>query len=66
MVTEAAEDELLKGEALILANFGLSTQGMSPDTYARLLSQAMWIESWRLRNQAQMIAQLFGANEKSR
>lgn len=66
MATEAAEDELLKGEALILANFGLSTQGMSPDTYARLLAQAMWIESWRLRNQAQMIAQLFGANEKSR
>ena len=63
MVTEAAEDELLKGEALILANFGLSTQGMSPDTYARLLAQAMWLESWRLRNQAQMIAQLFGAKQ---
>lgn len=63
MATEAAEDELLKGEALILANFGLSTQGMSPDTYARLLAQAMWLESWRLRNQAQMIAQLFGAKQ---
>ena len=63
MATEAAEDELLKGEALIRANFGISTEGMTPETYARLMAQALWLESWRLRNQAQMIAQLFGAKQ---
>ena len=63
MATEAAEDELLKGEALILANFGISTEGMTPETYARLMAQALWLESWRLRNQAQMISQLFGGRQ---
>ena len=50
-----------KGCALIRAN--LHADAMQAATYeewAELYAQALWLERWRLRNQAEMLAALFG------
>ena len=54
------EDEMMKGEALIRANFGVEPGGLSESEWSRLVCQAVWIETWRLRNMAEMIGRMFG------
>ena len=54
-----------KGCALIRAN--LHADALQADTYgewAELYAQALWLERWRLRNQAEMIAALFGEKKR--
>lgn len=58
---EGNEDEMMKGDALIRANFGTDPGALTETEWARLCAEALWIETWRLRNQAEMIARLFGS-----
>ncbi len=60
MNSDNPEDELLKGDALIRANFQIEPSRLSEEDYPRLLAEALWIETWRLRCKADMLAQLFG------
>jgi hypothetical protein len=55
----------LKGDALIRANFGVEPGKMDDETWARLVAEAMWIEQWRLKNQAELLAALFGSKNRS-
>jgi hypothetical protein len=57
------EDELLKGDALIRANFHIDPTTLDEQTWPRLCSEAIWIETWRLKCQAEMLARLFGAGK---
>lgn len=54
------------GDALIRANFRVDPAALSPDEWARLMAEAIWLETWRLHNQAEMLAHLFGADVKRR
>jgi hypothetical protein len=51
---------LLKGNALIRANFGTDPQELSGERWAQLFAEALWIEQWRLKNQAELLAAMFG------
>ena len=61
MDSEKEEDELMKGEALIRSNFGLDPSGLSEEMWAKLFAEAVWLETWRLKNQAEMLGRLFGS-----
>jgi hypothetical protein len=58
------EDELLKGDALIRANFGVNPTELDDETWARLFAEAIWIEQFRLKNQAQLLSALWGGKKK--
>ena len=64
MNSDDPQDEMMKGEALIRANFGIPVDHLSIEDYSRLLAEALWLESWRLRNKAHVLAHLFGADKK--
>ena len=53
------EDGFEKGCALIRANLGIDPTAGSYDDWAVHYVEALWIEKWRLRNRAEMIATLF-------
>jgi hypothetical protein len=59
-----SEDELLKGDALIRANFGVEPAELDDKTWARLTAEAIWIEQWRLKNHAELLAALFGGKKR--
>jgi hypothetical protein len=50
----------MKGNALIRANFRLEPEGLSEEEWAQRFAEALWIEQWRLKNQAELLARLFG------
>jgi hypothetical protein len=54
------EDELMQGEALIRANFGINPSKLNEEQWAKLYSQAAWIEVERLKHTAELLAALFG------
>lgn len=53
------EDGLEKGCALIRANLGIDPAAGDYDDWAAHYAQALWLEQWRMRNLAEMIAWLF-------
>ena len=65
-VTEVAkpdevEDGFAKGCALIRANLHVDVDNIKTEQeWAQLYCQALWLEQWRNRNHAELIASLFG------
>jgi hypothetical protein len=53
----------LKGDALIRANFGVNPAELEYEQWAKLFAEAVWIEGWRLKNQAEMLSMLFGGRK---
>ncbi len=53
-----------KGCALIRANLGIDPERCGYEEWAASYAQALWLERWRLRNTAEMIAALFGDGKK--
>ncbi len=51
-------------DALIKSNLGLETKKMSPMEFAEAYCQAVWLESFRLRNQAELLSAMFGGKKK--
>jgi len=45
---------------LIQANFGLDPKELQMQAWGELYAKAMWLEQWRLENQAKMMMNLFG------
>lgn len=55
------EDGFAKGCALIRANLHINADEIeTEDEWAALYGQALWLERWRNRNRAELIASLFG------
>ena len=49
--------------ALIRANLGLDPATLTTEEYAMAYSQAIWLEEFRLRNQAELLAAMFGGKK---
>ena len=55
------EDGFAKGCALIRANLNVDIDKIeTEEEWAQLYSEAIWLERWRNRNRAELIASLFG------
>ena len=54
----------MKMDALIRANLGLEPKELDTESFAEAYCQAEWLERFRLRNQAEMIAAMFGGKKK--
>ena len=55
------EDGFAKGCALIRANLHVDIDKIeTEEEWAQLYSEAIWLERWRNRNRAELIASLFG------
>ena len=54
----------MKMGALIRANLGMDPKEMDTESFAEACCQAIWLERFRLRNQAEMIAAMFGGKKK--
>lgn len=54
------KDGFEKGCALIRSNLGIDPTAGTYEDWAANYAQALWLEKWRLRNKAEMIAALFG------
>ncbi len=63
---DAPEDGFLKACALIRANFHLDPTAVSAEDFATHYAAAVWLENWRLKRQAQMIAALFGEDKNNK
>ena len=57
-------DGFEKGCALIRANLGVDPTQGTYDDWAANYAQALWLEKWRMRNKAEMMAALFGGKGK--
>lgn len=57
------EDGFEKGCALIKANLGIDPTNGDYEDWAVNYAQALWLEKWRLKNQAEMIARMFGGKK---
>jgi hypothetical protein len=55
--------EINEGNALIRGNFNINPDELDEDTWARLFSEAVWLERWRLKNQSELLASLFGGKK---
>lgn len=53
---------LLKGDALIQANFHLNHENLQVSEWSKLYAKAFWLEEWRLRNQVELFKVLFGGD----
>lgn len=53
----------MQGDALIRANFGIEPNTLSHDKWSRLFCEAVWLESERLKNLADLLVQLYGDSE---
>jgi hypothetical protein len=56
----------LKVNALIQSNLHKDPEKLDLMQYAEAAAQAIWLENWRLRQQAEMIGAMFGAKKKVR
>lgn len=63
MSLDDEKDEIPKGDALIRANLHLNPNKLTPEEWALSYNQAVWLESFRLRNTAKMLVQLFDGNK---
>lgn len=52
----------MQGDALIEANFKINPKSLQLSSYGEYYAKAMWLEEWRLKNQAEMFQNLFGGN----
>lgn len=65
MADEDDEDTFAKGCALIRANLNVNADNIeTEEDWAALYAQAIWLESWRNKNKAELIARLFGEKKK--
>lgn len=53
-----------KGCALIQSNLGIDPTAGSYEDWAENYARALWLEQWRLKNTAGMIAELFGEGKR--
>lgn len=53
----------MRMSALIRSNLGTNPSGMTEKEYAEAYCQAIWLEQFRLRNQAEMLAAIFGGKK---
>lgn len=61
MAESDEEDGFAKGCALIRANLHVDAEKIeTEEEWARLYCEALWLEWWRNRNRAELIAGLFG------
>ena len=58
-----ADSELMRMSALIRSNLGADPEIMNNLKFAEAYSQAIWIEEFRMRNQAEMLAAMFGGKK---
>jgi hypothetical protein len=49
-----------KAEALIRTNFGVAPESLQASQWCKLYAQAMWLEHWRMQNQAELFKVLMG------
>lgn len=65
MADDDREDTFAKGCALIRANLHVDADAIdSGEEWAALYAQAIWLEGWRNKNKAELIARLFGEGSK--
>ncbi len=65
MADDDDEDTFAKGCALIRANLHVDIETVeSGEDWAALYAQAIWLERWRNKNKAELIARLFGDGKK--
>lgn len=50
--------------ALIRANLGMDPKEMDTESFAEAYCQAVWLEQFRLRNHAELLAAMFGGKKK--
>lgn len=55
----------MKMGALIRSNLGMDIDGMNEAQLAEAYNKAVWLESFRLRNQAEMLVAVFGGKKKN-
>ena len=60
MSEDDEKDGFEKGCALTQANLGINPTAGEPEDWAINYARALWLERWRLRNQAEMITAMFG------
>ena len=65
-VEDSPEDGFLKACALIRANLHVDPTAGSAEDFATNYAAAVWLENWRLKRQAEMIAKLFGDERENR
>ena len=54
------EDGFEKGCALIRSNLGIDPMNGGYEKWAEHYAQALWLERWRLKNTADMLAKMIG------
>lgn len=57
-----SEYEKLKADAIIRANFHLNPDELQISQWSKLYAQAIWLEEWRLKNQAELFMGLFAGD----
>lgn len=53
-------DYLPKAMALIRAHFNVDPKNLTDEEFGMLFSQAIWLEGWRMKNLAEMVAKILG------
>ncbi|WP_165844959.1 hypothetical protein [Candidatus Ornithobacterium hominis] len=46
---------------MIRSHFGINPEKLQITQWNKLYAQAMWLEEWRLRNQAELFKAMFGS-----
>jgi hypothetical protein len=52
----------MQGDAIIMSNFKVNPKELQVTQWGEYYAKAMWLERWRLENQAEMFRNLFGAD----
>ena len=52
----------MQGDALIMANFKIDPKKLQVTQWGEHYAKAMWLERWRLENQAEMFRNVFGGS----
>ena len=53
----------MQGNALIRGNFAVNPEKLEPEKWAQLFCEAVWLESERLKNFAQLMAKMWGGKD---
>lgn len=53
-----------KGCALIRSNLGVDPEKGDYEDWAENYARALWLEQWRIRNTAEMLARVFGERKQ--
>ena len=57
------ENGFEKGCALIRANLGIDPTCGDYEDWETNYAQALWLEKWRMKNQAEMLVKMFGSDK---